>query len=84
MDPSIPREQVHGEWIGLVKSSARGTRAIADALARLQLRDDFRHLRFKDLFADLLEAGHALHVLYITGHWLDVDNLEDLNRAQTF
>jgi phosphoenolpyruvate phosphomutase len=84
MDPSIPREQVHGEWIGLLKASARGTRAIADSLARLQMRDDFRHLRFKDLFADLLESGHDLHVLYITGHWLDVDNLEDLNRAQTF
>ena len=60
-----------------------GARFFSDA-ARLQLRDDFRNLRFKDLFADLMESGHDLHVLYITGHWLDVDNLEDLNRAQTF
>jgi phosphoenolpyruvate phosphomutase len=84
MDPSMPHDEVHGEWIGLVKASPRGSRAIADALGRLRTRADFRQLRFKDLFADLVEAGHDLHVLYITGHWLDVDNLEDLSRAQTF
>jgi len=84
MDPLIAREQVDGEWIGLLKATARGTQAIRGSIERLRERPDFRRLRFKDLFADLVDAGHQLHVLYITGHWLDVDNLEDLNRAQTF
>lgn len=84
MDPQLPREAVHGEWIGLIKATTRGAQAIRASLDRLQGRDDFRQLRFKDLFADLQAAGNELHVLYITGHWLDVDNLEDLNRAQTF
>ena len=84
MDPLIAREQVDGEWIGLLKATARGTQAIRGSIERLRERPDFRRLRFKDLFADLVDAGHQLHVLYITGHWLDVDNLEDLSRAQTF
>jgi len=84
MDPALPREQIHGEWIGLIKSNARGTAAIKEALGRLRERDDFRRLRFKDLFADLLAAERSIQVLYITGHWLDVDNLDDLSRAQTF
>ena len=29
-------------------------------------------------------GGHKLRVLYITGHWLDVDNLDDLSKAQSF
>ncbi len=84
IDPALPREQVNGEWIGLLKTNPRGSAALRDALVQLQARPDFRQLRFKDLFAELLAAGHEVHVLYITGHWLDVDNLEDLSRAQSF
>jgi len=84
MDPQLPRQRTHGEWIGLMKTNARGSQAVAEALERLQAQADFRRLRFSDMFADLQSSGHDLHVLYITGHWLDVDNLEDLNRAQVF
>lgn len=84
MDPQLPHEQVHGEWIGLIKATAKGTAAMCAALERLRTRDDFRSLRFKDLFKDLLESGTPVRVLYITGHWLDVDNLDDLTRAQAF
>jgi NDP-sugar pyrophosphorylase family protein len=32
----------------------------------------------------LVQCGIPVHVLYITGHWLDVDNLRDLTKAQAF
>ena len=32
----------------------------------------------------LLEQQQRVQVLYITGHWLDVDDLDDLARAQAF
>ncbi len=77
-------EQVHGEWIGLVKSSSRGSRALRAALAELAGRPDFKALGLDDLFRHLLAAGQPIRVLYITGHWLDVDNLEDLSAANAF
>jgi phosphoenolpyruvate phosphomutase len=76
--------QVHGEWIGLVKTSAHGSRALRAALAELGKRPDFRALRFDDLFRHLVATGQAIRVLYVTGDWLDVDNLDDLSAANAF
>jgi phosphoenolpyruvate phosphomutase len=77
-------EQVDGEWIGLVKTSPKGTQVLNRALAELHTRPDFRTLRFDDLFRHLLAAGQTIRVLYITGHWLDVDRLDDLSAAHVF
>ncbi len=41
-------------------------------------------MRFDDLFRHLIEQGERIQVLYMTGNWLDVDNLDDLARAQAF
>jgi NDP-sugar pyrophosphorylase family protein len=41
-------------------------------------------LRFDDLFNHLVRRGQRVQTLYITGQWLDVDDLEDLARAQAF
>jgi phosphoenolpyruvate phosphomutase len=80
----LKRDEVHGEWIGLVKTSAQGSGIIRAALAELGHRSDFKTLRFDDLFRHLLAAGQSIRVLYITGHWLDVDNLDDLSAAHAF
>jgi phosphoenolpyruvate phosphomutase len=82
--PHLRADKVHGEWIGLVKAPTRGSALIRGALEELRQREDFRKLRFDDLFRHLLAGGHAVRVLYITGHWLDVDNLEDLSAANAF
>lgn len=84
MGAHLRPEEVHGEWIGLVKTSAKGSRILQGALSELAARPDFRGLRFDDLFRHLLAAGHAIRVLYVTGHWLDVDDLEDLSAANAF
>lgn len=84
MGPALPRAKINGEWIGLLKASARGAEALRDALDELGLREDFRRLRFDDLFNHLVAKGEHVQVLYVTGHWLDVDDLEDLARAQAF
>ena len=82
--PDLERTSIHGEWIGLIKTTARGSDRIKAALAELAHRADFRTLRFDDLFKHLVAKGERVQVLYITGHWLDVDDLDDLSRAQAF
>ena len=37
-----------------------------------------------DLFTRLIDTGYTLRVLYVTGHWLDVDNAADLAAARSF
>ena len=43
-----------------------------------------RTLRFDDLLRHFLAAVQAIRVLYIVGHRLDVDHLEDPAAAQAF
>ncbi len=84
MGPHLKADQIHGEWIGLLKASAKGAEKIRTALSELAKRPDFNKLRFDDLFKHLLASGNTVKVVYITGHWLDVDSLEDLSAANAF
>ena len=84
MGPDLAAEKIHGEWIGLIKTTARGSAAVRGTLDVLSKRPDFCRLRFDDLFNHLVGEGQRVQVLYITGQWLDVDDLDDLARAQAF
>ena len=37
-----------------------------------------------DLINRLIADGHAPQVQYISGHWMDLNNLQDLQRASEF
>lgn len=80
----LERDLIHGEWIGLMKTTPHGSELLRAALKELSMREDFGSLRFDDLFKHLIEKQERVQVLYITGHWLDVDDLDDLARAQAF
>ena len=82
--PDIPPSQVHGEWIGLLKATPAGTEAIRAALERLSARADFRTLRCDALLRELARGSVPVSIVFITGHWLDVDSLEDLSDANAF
>ena len=73
--------KIDGEWIGLLKASASGTEKIRETLKELSARSDFRSLRCDALLRELVAKGVPVSIVYITGHWLDVDNLEDLSAA---
>lgn len=84
ISPKLEREAIHGEWIGLIKASPRGSELIKEALAEMAARSDFRHLRLDDLFRHLLAKQTKVQLIYHTGHWLDVDDIYDLASAQAF
>ena len=85
IEPELDVESADGEWIGLMKTSAEGTQKVRQLLGELEEAEgDFRRLRFKDLINRLLEAGTTVDILYVTGHWVDVDSLDDLAEAQEF
>jgi phosphoenolpyruvate phosphomutase len=73
--------KIDGEWIGLLKASPSGTEKIHETLKELSGRADFRTLRCDALLRELVLKGVRISIVYITGHWLDVDNLDDLSAA---
>ncbi len=76
--------QPDGRWIGMLRVAGKGAQQLRSALATLQQREDFYRLGMPDLLNQLVKDGHAPQVQYVNGHWMDINNLADLERAGRF
>jgi phosphoenolpyruvate phosphomutase len=73
-----------GRWIGMIRVTGRGRKWLEEALAALGQRADFQGLTIPDLLNYLVGSGKKVNVLYIHGHWLDINALDDVGRASDF
>lgn len=73
-----------GRWIGMLRVHGEGRRWLEEALDALGREQDFLELGVPELVNHVVGRGHPVHVLYVHGHWLDVNALEDLDRASSF
>lgn len=73
-----------GRWIGMLRVAGNGAIWLREAVAALLQREDFDALGLPDLLNRLVEDGHPPQVQYIRGHWMDINKLEDLERAGAF
>ena len=76
--------QPDGRWIGMLRARGLGRQYLLDAVRQLQADADFGRLDVPDLVNRLIANGHAPQVQYVTGHWMDINTLEDLQRAGDF
>jgi len=83
-DPENQGRLPDGRWIGMMRVAGNGGQQLRLAIEALQLRDDFNTLGIPDLLNQLVKDGHAPQVQYVNGHWMDINNLGDLERAGTF
>ncbi|MDT0635026.1 isocitrate lyase/phosphoenolpyruvate mutase family protein, partial [Spectribacter hydrogenooxidans] len=70
-----------GRWIGMLRVQGPGCEWLDRAL---DATPDGAAQGMPDLLNRIIAEGHPVRVLYIVGHWLDVNNLEDLQRADAF
>jgi len=75
---------IQGEWIGLAKFSAVGSERIHSEIEKMQQDTSLKKASMIDLFDRLIRAGEKIHIIYISGQWLDIDNADDLADAQKF
>jgi phosphoenolpyruvate phosphomutase len=74
----------NGRWIGMLRARGAGRQHLLDALGQLRGEPGFASMSVPDLVNRLVANGHAPQVQYISGHWMDINNLEDLQRAGDF
>jgi phosphoenolpyruvate phosphomutase len=77
-------DKASGEWIGLVKLSARGAKLMREEMKSALGDKAAAGAGLPHLFARLAAKGEAVSVLYISGHWLDVNDVFDLAKARNF
>jgi len=73
-----------GRWIGMLRASGEGRAYVLEALGQLRAEEGFEDLAVPDLINRLIDNGHVPQVQYISGHWMDINNLDDLQRAGDF
>lgn len=73
-----------GRWIGMLRARGAGQEYLLQALEQLRNEQGFNRMGMPDLINQLIANGHAPQVQYISGHWTDINNLEDLQKAGDF
>ena len=82
--PDLHAGSIDGEWIGLAKLTKPGSIAMCAALEQIKQDSFLSNASLCDLFNQLINEGQEIQVMYVTGHWLDVDNQGDLEEANSF
>ena len=80
MGSTLKGAEIVGEFIGLWKVNKTGAAQITKALEKLSKSPDFKSMTCTDLFNEVAKEN-TIAVKYISGAWLDVDTLVDLQNA---
>ena len=82
----IEPENIHGEWMGILKVRAAGRTVLRELVAELVNAPDGsgRKMKMPELLNVLIEQGSTIRTIYTAGHWLDVDSVEDVVASGSF
>lgn len=80
----VPRERVHGVWMGFLKTSPAGGTQLQGILATMMTDPANRKAGIPQLLQELLHRQYPIRVLYTVGHWLDINSLDDVVQAGEF
>jgi len=81
---TLAESEIHGEWMGIARVAGAALPALREVVADMTADPANRDAKIHDLFNELLRRGHRIRVVYTTGHWLDVDTLDDVLAAGSF
>jgi phosphoenolpyruvate phosphomutase len=86
----IPREQAHGEFIGMAMFSEKGTQALHECyrtsqekykLAGFHESPSLAKASLTDLIQELIDRGHQVQAVPIFKGWMEVDSFEEYQKA---
>lgn len=80
----IPEKKIHGEWMGLLLVRAEALPRFREAVEKMAAAPENRQAKLHHVLSELVQQGEQIRVVYTTGHWLDVDSLEDVVAAGRF
>ena len=81
---TIPPDKIHGVWMGFLKVSPTGLRQVEELLPKILAVAENHKAGMAALFQELLKNNQPIRVLYTVGHWLDINNLDDVVQAGSF
>ena len=80
--PDLEEAHIHGEWMGIVKISRDCVEEVKGLVEELVYQDPYAKL--PALLNELTRRSRPVRVVYTTGHWLDIDTVDDVVSAGRF
>lgn len=86
----LPREQAHGEFIGMAMFSEKGTQALRECYRASQEKykstgfhesASLTTAPFTDMLQELIDQGHTVQAVPIFKGWMEVDSFEEYQKA---
>ncbi|MGI9291553.1 MAG: phosphoenolpyruvate mutase [Gammaproteobacteria bacterium] len=75
---------VHGEWTGIMRVSAAAMPRFRELVGSMAADPANRKAKLHHLLAALTANKEKVGVVYTTGHWLDVDSMDEVLAAGNF
>jgi phosphoenolpyruvate phosphomutase len=80
----LDEANVHGEWTGIMRVSAAAMPRLRELVASMATDPANKKAKLHHLLAALTDNNENVRVVYTTGHWLDVDSIDDVVAAGNF
>ncbi len=81
----LPEQEIHGEWMGFLQLSSQGACFLQQLLReRFASGADRPAWDMAALLREIIRAGKQVQVIYTTGNWLDVDEIDDALLGSSF
>ncbi|MDG1462166.1 MAG: NTP transferase domain-containing protein, partial [Gammaproteobacteria bacterium] len=77
-------DDINGEWTGLIRIAESAIPRFRAKVTSLAAKPEMQKGKLHHLLAALVADGEEIRVVYTTGHWLDIDSLDDLVEAGNF
>jgi len=82
MAADLPDEATDGEWIGMLRARPEGTEWLLTALDAVLAEPDHERLDMSAVFERVLaEHPGSVGVVYVSGDWIDINDLADVARS---
>ncbi|MEC9376091.1 MAG: phosphoenolpyruvate mutase [Pseudomonadota bacterium] len=80
----LPPEDIHGEWMGIMRVASRSMPILRSITEEILSDQSNREAKLHHLLSEIVQRNISVRVIYTTGHWLDIDSLEDVVAAGSF
>ena len=81
---NIPKESIHGVWMGFLKVSPSAISHITDIIVEMLAKPANHMAGIPQLLQELVIQQYPIRVFYTAGHWLDINSIEDVVQAGNF
>ncbi|MCP4266850.1 MAG: hypothetical protein GY777_14985, partial [Candidatus Brocadiaceae bacterium] len=77
-------EEYYGEWPGMMKLTVKGLNIVRSFINEYRNQPEFQKMAIRDMLNQFVQQGHKVKIQTISGHRIDVNNIDDFSLAGEF